>query len=181
MSASDNSISMLGCDITMQDKLSPFYLYSSWFIVPKKALYQLDNVSLPSAVSQAWKRMNTNINLLSVHPRFIQICPLCSPLIPSCLLPFTFFSLSPVIHVYIPRPDIEKSWLAWSLDKGGVLLGGVLLLRYGEGQEVLCIWVVKQNNKPSSCQVKWSRISRLSIRSPNKCTLSTPTHYIEWT
>lgn len=77
------------------------------------------NVSLPSAVSQAWKRMNTNINLLSVHPRFILICPLCSPLIPSCLLPFTFFSLSPlIIHVYIPRPDIEKDWLARSLDKG---------------------------------------------------------------
>lgn len=56
------------------------------------------NVSLPSAVSQAWKRMNTNINLLSVHPRFILICPLCSPVIPSCPLSFHLLFTQPSHH-----------------------------------------------------------------------------------
>ena len=45
----------------------------------------------------------------------------------------------------------------------------------------VCSRVVKQNNKPLSCHVKWSGINRLSIRSTYKCALSTPTHYIEWT
>lgn len=44
-----------------------------------------------------------------------------------------------------------------------------------------CSWVVRQNNKPLSCHVNWSRINRLSIRYTYKSALSTPTHYIEWT
>lgn len=143
------------------------------------------SVSLPSGVSQAWTRMNTNINCLSLHPCFIPICPLCTPLIPFCLLPLTSLSCSPlIIHIYIPcQGRKKKDWiLVGSITRQqGVLLGDVLLFHYEKGQEVVCIWVVKQNNKPSSCQVNWSRISRLSIRSTNKCTLSTPTHYIEWT
>lgn len=146
---------MLGCDITVQDKLSPLYLYSSRFIVPKKALYQWYQC-FPSISGESSMKKNEHQH----KP------PLCSSLFYSdlstllsshSLLPSSFHLLftQPSHHSRIHSSSGHRKRLVGSIaGQGGVLLGGVLLLRYGEGQEVLCIWVVKQNNKPSSCQVK---------------------------